>query len=233
MTSVLAVIPARGSSKGVPRKNIKELAGKPLIAHTIEPAREVERLTDIVVSTEDEEIAEIAKSYGAQVPFMRPKALAEDMALTYPVVMHALEEMERRRGASYDAVLLLQPTTPLRRASHIDQALDMLSSKPCDSVVSVVEISHYHPFHMKRLIGDRLVSYIDQGFEDMRPRQVLPPVYLRNGAIYLSRREVLVRDQSLVGPHCLGMVMAEEESVNIDGPLDFLLAAALIEGRVA
>ena len=232
MTSFLAVIPARGGSKSVPRKNIKELAGKPLIAHTIEPAREVERLTDIVVSTEDEEIADIARRCGAQVPFMRPKALAEDMAPTYPVVMHALEEMERRRGASYDAVLLLQPTTPLRRASHIDQALDMLSSRPCDSVVSVVEVSQYHPFRMKRLIGDRLVNYIDQGFEDMRPRQVLPPVYLRNGAIYLSRRESLFRDQSLVGPHCLGMVMAEEESVNIDGPGNFLLAEALIKREV-
>ena len=233
MSSVLAIIPARGGSKGVPRKNIKELAGKPLIGYSIDAAKEVSRLADIVVSTEDEEIAEVARELGADVPFMRPPELAEDLTPTYPVIMHVLSEMERLRGSEYSAVLLLQPTCPMRSAAHIDRALDMMTEEPCDSVVSVVEVSNVHPFRMKRLVGNRLINYIDQGFEDMRPRQVLPKVYLRNGAIYLNTRASLFRHEALVGAHCLGMVMDEEESVNIDGPLDFVLAEALLSGRSA
>ena len=232
MNSVLAIIPARGGSKCVPRKNVRVLAGKPLIAHSIEAANAVSQLTDLIVSTEDEEIAEIARKFGAEVPFMRPAELAEDLTPTYPVIMQSLQEMELRRGAQYDAVLLLQPTCPLRISAHIETSLEMLFSTSCDSVVSVVEVNNSHPFRMKRLVGNRLVNYIDQGFEDMRPRQVLPKVYLRNGAIYLSRRKSLDEYKALVGDHCLGMVMSEEDSVNIDSPLDFVLAEAILAGRV-
>ena len=231
MTSVLAVIPARGGSKGVPRKNLQNICGKPLIAYSIEAAKGVSRLTDIIVSTEDEEIAQVAVDHGADVPFMRPAELAEDLTPTFPVIMHALEQMEAARAAEYDAVLLLQPTCPLRTAAHIDTAIDMLLSENCDSVVSVLEVSNTHPFRMKRLVGNRLINYIDQGFEDMRPRQVLPKVYLRNGAIYLNRRQSLIDTQALVGDHCLGMVMDEEESVNIDGPLDLILAESMMQDR--
>ena len=231
MTSVLAVIPARGGSKGVPRKNLQNICGKPLIAYSIEAAKGVSRLTDIIVSTEDEEIAQVAVDHGADVPFMRPAELAEDLTPTFPVIMHALEQMEAARAAEYDAVLLLQPTCPLRTAAHIDTAIDMLLSENCDSVVSVLEVSNTHPFRMKRLVGNRLINYIDQGFEDMRPRQVLPKVYLRNGAIYLNRRQSLIDTQALVGDHCLGMVMDEEESVNIDGRLDLILAESMMQDR--
>ena len=231
MSSVLTVIPARGGSKGVPRKNIRTLAGKPLIAYSIEAANAVSQLSDLVVSTEDEEIAGIARELGAEVPSLRPAELAEDLTPTYPVIMYALEEMELRRGAQYDAVLLLQPTCPLRTSAHIETSLDMLHSAPCDSVVSVVEVSNTHPFRMKRLIDNRLVNYIEQGFEDMRPASGPPKVYLRNGAIYLSRRKSLFEYEALVGEHCLGMVMTDEDSVNIDGPLDFVLADAILAGR--
>ena len=231
MSSVLAIIPARGGSKGVPRKNVRVLAGKPLIAYSIEVAKAVVQLTDLIVSTEDEEIAGAARELGVEVPFLRPVELAEDLTPTYPVIMHALAEMELKRGAQYDAVLLLQPTCPLRTAAHIETALEMLFATPCDSVVSVVEVSNTHPFRMKRLVGDRLINYVEQGFEDMRPRQVLPKVYLRNGAIYLSRRDSLYESGSLVGEHCLGMVMSEEDSVNIDGALDFVLAEAILAKR--
>ena len=231
MTSILAVIPARGGSKGVPRKNLQNICGKPLIAYSIEAAKGVSRLTDIIVSTEDDEIAQVAIDHGADVPFMRPAELAEDLTPTFPVIMHALEQMETARAAEYDAVLLLQPTCPLRTAAHIDTAIDMLLSENCDSVVSVLEVSNTHPFRMKRLVGNRLINYIDQGFEDMRPRQVLPKVYLRNGAIYLNRRESFIGSQALVGDHCLGMVMDEEESVNIDGPLDLILAESMMQDR--
>jgi len=229
---ILAVIPARGGSKSVPRKNVANIAGKPLLAYTIEEALKVPRILDLVVSTDDQEIAGVARTLGAQVPFMRPSELATDHAQSAPVLRHCLLEMETLRGLRYDAVLMLQPTAPLRRASHIEVAIDMLATHECDSVVSVVSVAGYHPLRMKRLVGNRLINFIDQGFEDMRPRQVLPPVYIRNGAIYLSRRHVVADQEQVVGSVCLGFEMSAEESVNIDDRLDFKMAEILLSERV-
>ena len=224
MTGVLAVIPARGGSKSVPRKNIASLAGRPLIAYTIDAARASGCLDDIIVSTDDEEIAAVSRTFGANVPFMRPTDLATDTALTIDVVRHAVTTMEAARGSQYDHIVLLQPTSPLRRANDISDALAKLVSADCDSVVTVVDVDGYHPFRMKRLVGDKLINFIDQGFEDMRPRQVLPRVYIRNGAIYAARRAVIMEKGTLVGDDCRGIVMPAELSVNIDGPDDFRLA---------
>lgn len=228
---ILAVIPARGGSKSVPRKNIASIAGKPLLAYTVEEALKVAAITDLIVSTDDLEIAEVARSLGAMVPFLRPAELATDHAQSAPVLRHGVLEMEARRGVRYDAIMLLQPTTPLRQACHIQTAIDMLAAKDCDSVVSVVSVGGNHPFRMKRLVGDRLINFIDQGFEDMRPRQVLPPVYIRNGAVYLSRRHVVVDQEQVVGSVCLGFEMDAEESVNIDDRLDFKMAELLLGER--
>ena len=227
--SLLAVIPARGGSKGVPQKNITKLNGKPLITHTIDAAVESNICSDIIVSTEDAEIADIARDSGIEVPFLRPPELATDEAPTYPVVLHVLKTMESQFDKTYDYVLLLQPTCPFRKSHHILAAAELMRRQPCDSVVSVVELQDKHPFRMKRLIGNRLINYIDQGFEDMRPRQSLPKVYVRNGAIYLTTVPSLINDASLVGNNCLGMVMSEEESINIDTKLDFLVASAIME----
>lgn len=229
---VLAVIPARGGSKGVPRKNIQPLAGKPLIAYTIEAARASSRLTRVVVSTEDEEIAAVSRAHGADVPFMRPPELATDAARSLPVVQHAIREMERIDGRTYDIVVMLQPTTPLRQGTDIDRGIDLLISTGADSVVSVVDVEGHHPFRMKRLLEDgRLINYIDQGFEDMRPRQELPRVYLRSGALYVARRHVVMEAGSLVGADCRGIVVASERAVNIDTALDLVLASYLLERR--
>ncbi len=227
---ILAVVPARGGSKSVPRKNIAPIAGKPLIAYTIEEALKVPAITDLVLSTDDEEIASVGRSLGAQVPFLRPAELATDQAQSAPVLKHCLLYMEGQRGAQYDAVLMLQPTTPLRRAHHIERGIEMMKASPtCDSVVSVVSVEGNHPFRMKRLVGDQLINYIDQGFEDMRPRQVLPPVYIRNGAIYLSRRDVVAKQDQIVGKNCLGFEMPVHESVNIDDRLDFRMAELMLQ----
>jgi CMP-N-acetylneuraminic acid synthetase len=208
------------------------IAGKPLIAFTIAEALKTSLLTDLVVSTDDVEIATLARSLGAQVPFTRPAELATDDAESAPVLKHALDQMEARHGI-YDAVMMLQPTSPLRRSLHIEKAIRMMSSCDCDSVVSVVSVEGNHPFRMKRLIGDWIVNYIDQGHEDMRPRQELPPVYIRNGAIYLSRREIIAELGCTVGGKCLGLVMTSEESINIDNHLDLKLAEFLLEKRSA
>jgi len=228
---ILCVIPARGGSKSVPKKNIALIAGKSLLAYTVEEAEKVSAISDLIVSTDDEEIASVAVSLGVQVPFLRPSELATDHAQAAPVLMHALLEMETLKAKRYDAIMMLQPTTPLRLASHIQTAIDMLASSDCDSVVSVVSVGGNHPFRMKRLISDQLVNFIDQGFEDMRPRQTLPPVYIRNGAVYLSRRHVVVDQQQVVGAVCLGFEMRAEDSVNIDDRLDFKLAELLLLER--
>jgi CMP-N-acetylneuraminic acid synthetase len=202
-----------------------------LLAYTVEEALKVATLTDLIVSTDDLEIANIARSLGAMVPFLRPDELATDQAQSAPVLLHGLQEMEARRGVRYDAIMMLQPTTPLLKACHIETAIDMLTAHDCDSVVSVVSVGGNHPFRMKRLVDNRLVNYIDQGFEDMRPRQVLPPVYIRNGAVYLSRRHVVVDQEQIVGSVCLGFEMGVEESVNIDDRLDFKIAELLLSER--
>lgn len=228
---ILAVIPARGGSKSVPRKNIATLAGMPLLAFTVSEALRVDEITDLIVSTDDAEIADLARSMGIKVPFIRPPELATDDALTAPVLRHAILQMEALSEARYDAVLLLQPTSPLRRACHIKTAIDMFRETNCDSIVSVVSVMGNHPFRMKRLVGDRLVNFIEQGFEDMRPRQKLPPVYIRNGAIYLSRRYVIVDQQQVVGPVCLGFEMSPEDSINIDDAIDLKLAELILKAR--
>ena len=229
MKNILAVIPARGGSKGIPRKNIVKINDRPLIDYTIQAALQVSRINHVIVSTEDEEIASISRGLGAEVPFMRPNHLAVDQAQSAPVVIDALYRMEEINNIKYDAVLMLQPTSPLRTSKHIEKALDLFFSQECDSVVSVVSVGGTHLFRMKRLVDDRLVNYIDQGFWDMRPRQELPPVYIRNGSIYLIERDVLINKGQMIGEKCLGMVMGDKESINIDTPLDLKLAELLLE----
>jgi CMP-N,N'-diacetyllegionaminic acid synthase len=231
---VLGVIPARGGSKSVPRKNVALLAGKPLIAYTIEAALHAKVLADVVVSTDDETIADVARRAGALVPFKRPAELATDMAESVGVVLHALEQMEKINSAGYDGVMMLQPTTPLRRPEQIVRAVKMLEgADDADGVVSIVDVEGWHPFRMKRLVGDRVVNFIDQGFEDMRPRQVLPKVYIRSGSIYLIRKAALLRHRALVGPNTLGLVIEDHSAINIDSRIDLAVAEILMRGAQA
>ena len=221
---VLAVIPARGGSKGIKGKNIKDLGGKPLIAYTIEEALKSNLIHDCIVSTDDEKIAKVSREYGADVPFMRPDELSCDKSLSLPVVLHALEFMEKKNKFKYDAVIMLQATTPFKEVSDIDKAIIMLFENDADSVISVVNVDANHPLRMKRIVGNRLINYIDQGYENMRPRQELPPVYIRNGALYLAKRETLLEQNTFSGKNCLALEMPEEKSVNIDTFKDMLLA---------
>lgn len=223
------MVPARGGSKGVPRKNIADVAGRPLIAWTLEAARMAPSLTRVVVSTEDPEIARICRALGAEV-IARPHELALDSTPTLPVVQHALAQAEASDGRRYGAVVLLQPTTPLRTAEDIERGVALLRSSGAESAVSVVDVGGYHPLRMKRLEGDRLVNYVEQDGENMRPRQELPPVYLRNGAVYATRREVIDAG-ALVGRDCRGWVMPSDRSVNIDAPNDLIVADQLLRRR--
>ena len=172
-SKILAVIPARGGSKGIPQKNLTLIKDKPLISYTIEAAKKSKYITHFIVSTDDEKIAKVSKKYGADIPFMRPSSLATDDALTLSVVQHALVEMEKIKNIKYDYTLLLQPTSPFRSSSDIDDSIEIIVNSPFDSLVSVVDVEGYHPFRMKRIVGkDKLINLIDQGFEDMQPNRL-------------------------------------------------------------
>jgi N-acylneuraminate cytidylyltransferase len=220
---VLAVIPARGGSKGVPRKNVRLLGGRPLIAWSIDAALAATGPTRVVVSTDDDEIAAVAEQLGADVPFVRPAHLASDTASGLENAQHALAAVEEIEGEPYDALLLLQPTAPFRTAADIDGAVSLLAATGADSVISVVDVGGHHPARMKYLDGDRLVDPPFCEERENQNRQELPPMYIRNGAIYLTRAAVL-RAGSFKGDDCRAWIMPPERSVNIDTPADFELA---------
>lgn len=226
--NVLGVIPARGGSKSVPRKNLVLVNGKPLIAYTIEAAKQSQRLTHFVVSSEDDQIIAVAREYGAPVPFIRPAELATDKAPTLPVVQHAVTKMELLESTVFDVVVLLQPTTPLRLSEDIDKAVDKLLVSGADSVISVCDVGAYHPARMRLVIDDRLVELPMREPKEMLRRQDLPPVYIRNGAIYVVRRDVLMEKNSMVGKVSRPYIMPTERSVNIDSQLDLILAEILL-----
>jgi CMP-N-acetylneuraminic acid synthetase len=226
--NILGIIPARGGSKSVPHKNIALLNGKPMIAYTIEAAKKSQRLTEFLVSSENPEIIDVAKQYGAPVPFVRPAQLATDEAPTLPVVQHAVREMEALNDLTYDIIVLLQPTTPLRRPEDIDAAIDKLVATDADSVISVCEVGAYHPARMRQIIDDCLTELPIREPKEMLRRQDLPPVYIRNGAIYAVQRQVVMLQNSLIGKVSRPYIMPDEISVNVDSKLDFLMAEILL-----
>lgn len=222
---VLGVIPARGGSKGVPHKNIRNMLGAPLIAWTIDCANRSSVLTDSCVTTDDEAIMRIATQYGGRVPFRRPSELATDNALAIPTIQHATHAMEGWRNKKYDIVVMLQPTSPLKTPQDIDCALHMLLENPkADSVISIVDVGNNHPMKMKIFTNDLFINDYEKPKTENPPRQELPPVYIVNGVLYATRREILINEDSFAGQHCLGYVMPESRSINIDTECDFLIA---------
>jgi CMP-N-acetylneuraminic acid synthetase len=229
---ILAVIPARGGSKGVPRKNIYLVAGKPLIAYTLEAALAVRhRLHRLIVSTDDAEIAKVARRYGVDVPFMRPADLAGDGVPMFPVLQHAVRTVEAMDNVHLDWVLLLQPTAPFRTPQDIESALDLAAGGGCDSVISVVQVFAVHPNLMKRIENDRLLPFCIEEQEGTRRQDYQPPAYMRNGAIYLTRRAVLMEQNSIWGQVIRPYIMPEERSVSIDSEMDMKLAELMLAER--
>ncbi len=226
--NIVAVILARAGSKGIPKKNLAMLGDRPLVAHMIGHALNAGVEMDVVLSTESEEIAAVGRKWGAQVPFMRPSHLAEDTVESLPVVQHAVNCMEQIHNKEYAIIVYLQPNAPLCRPQDIKDCVDTLQKQPdAESCVTITGVQT-HPFKMKRLVdGRRVINYIDQGFEDMRPRQKLPPVYRRAGSVYASRRNVVMEKGTLVGDPCLGVEVPVETAIDIDLPMDLELARLL------
>lgn len=233
MAKVLAVIPARGGSKGVLRKNIRLVCGKPLIAYTIETALAVQYLFHrIIVSTDDEEIADVARRYGAEAPFTRPADLAGDGVPMLPVLQHAVRFVEVQDQIRLDWVFLLQPTAPLRTAEDIEAAIKLAQTGSCDSVISVVQVFAVHPILMKRIENDQLLPYCIEEKEGTARQDYQPPAYMRNGAIYLTRRDVLLGQNSIWGSVIRPYIMPPERSVSVDSELDLKLVQLLMEERL-
>jgi CMP-N,N'-diacetyllegionaminic acid synthase len=224
----VAIIPARGGSKGVPRKNIRPLHGKPLLAYTAEAARRACRLARVILSTDDAEIAEAGRACGLDVPFIRPAELARDDTPMLPVVQHAVAFLESR-GERFDAVCLLQPTNPMRRAEDIDACVELLEASGADSVFTVLPVpAEYNP-HWVYLRGPDGSLRLSTGeAAPISRRQELPPAYHREGGVYVVRRDVLMVGGSLYGARACGHLVDQARSVNIDLPEDWLRAESLL-----
>lgn len=232
---ILCVIPARGGSVGVPRKNIKPLHGRPLIYYPIMAAREAVNIDRFIVSTDDKEIADIAASFGAEVPFVRPDDLASGTTTLIYVMRHALHYFDAL-GEHFDAVLSLQATTPLISSATIDAVVEKFHSTGCDAVVTAAEIRHGHPLLSKKIVeGDKLVDFFPVPSDTIRyPRQRREPAYYCNGSIFLRDRHLL--DNLDPYSNCLGdspraVIIDGEEAINIDEKLDFRLAEFLMSER--
>jgi CMP-N,N'-diacetyllegionaminic acid synthase len=228
---VVAIVPARGGSRSVPRKNIKLMAGKPMIAYTLDAARACPAIARTIVSTEDEEIAEVARGLGAEVPFLRPMDLAGDAVTDLPVFHHALDWLARNEGLVPDIVVHLRPTAPLRRAEHIEQGLKLLIESGADSARSVCRAGQ-HPYKMWRFDDGWLSPYIkgDMAIPEAynMPRQKLPPAYVQNGSVDVAWRRTIMELNSMTGARIAGFEMPELDSVNVDSPMDFLFAELIL-----
>lgn len=214
---VLALIPARGGSKGLPRKNVLELSGKPMIAWSIEAAKGSRYIDNVVVSTDDDEIAAVSRKHGAEVPFMRPDSLAQDGSTTIDVAVHAVKQLP-----DYDVLVILQPTSPLRISEDIDQTLERMIDANTTSAVSVTEPAK-SPFWSYTVENDgRLATLIDEELASKR-RQDLPDAYVLNGAVYATCVREMIDCHCLVTADTVAHIMPPNRSLDIDTEFDFKL----------
>lgn len=221
---VLGIIPARGGSKGVARKNIRDLNGKPLIAHTIQAGIGTSVIDSVVVSTDDEEIAQVADEYGARVPFIRPSELATDEAPTAPVITHTLKELENT-GEEYETFVLLQPTSPLRTEEHIEEAYSIYQDSDYDSVISVYPT---HDTRWKRTPdGAKKINYTDAA----KRRQDRDPEYVTNGSIYITNVDQFLQAGETIAGKTGLYEMNEMNSIDIDTPFDLYLAEKIFRKK--
>lgn len=227
--NVVAVILARGGSKRLPGKNIRQLAGKPLIAYTIEAARGAKQVSRTFVSTDDPAIAAIAAGYGAEVPFRRPPELAQDDTPSIEALVHAVEHVESN-GAKIEAVVLLQPTSPMRQSRHIEEAIELYQSTGVDTVTAISPAAS-HPYWCWRAAGAEITPFFSRAHISMS-RHDLPPAFVENGAVYVVRRTVLTAG-SLYGERIAGYVMIGDDAIDIDTFEDFERAESILAERGA
>jgi len=227
----LALIPARGGSKGLPRKNVLEIAGKPLIAWTIEAALASDHIDAVVVTTDDPEIAELARAHGAEVPFLRPAELALDTSPSIDAVLHALDALAAD-GRTFDFLALLEPTSPLRAPGDIDRAIELLAANEADAdaVVSLGEVHMEHPSIVKRIADGRLEPYVVESAKVTR-RQDLDRAYFPYGVVYLSKVSSLRETKSFYPERAMPMLIERWQNYEIDDVYDMVCVDAILSYR--
>ena len=231
-SKILAIIPARGGSKGLPGKNIADLAGKPLIVWTIDAALKSQSIDRLIVSTDDQEIAKVAEKYGAEVPWMRSAELATDDS---PVIMTVIDTLKRLEKEGYfpDYVMLLQTTSPLRTAEDIDKSANLAFEKNADTVIGVCEAKE-HPYLAKKINEyGQLENFMDLPTSITQTnRQNYPPVYTINGTMYIVKTKVLLEKESFYGDNVIPYLMPQERSIDIDTPWDMQLAGIMMQNMM-
>lgn len=226
---IVGIIPARGGSKGIPRKNIKLLNGKPLIYYTINAAKKSKYLDKIYVSTDDKEIKKISQQYDAIVPSLRPKNLARDATPTLPVIQHMTKLLEKN-NEKIDYIITLQPTSPLRTSQDIDNTIDLLIETKDDAAVSVTQVKT-HPYLTAHLEGNKLNWLYCE--EKRGRRQDFPEIYALNGAVYATKRNILMEKHSLYGQDTRAYIMPPERSIDIDNIYHFTLVETIMKKGIS
>ena len=225
---VLGLIPAREGSKGVPHKNIRLLCGKPLLQYTAESALKSKYLSKVILSTDDDSIAELGKQCGLEVPFSRPKELAQDNTPMLPVVQHAINFCESA-GDYFDAICLLQPTNPLRKPEVIDACIELLHKENTTAVITMLSVpSAYNPHWVYFQNGSGLLKLSTGEEAPVSRRQDLPPAFHREGSVYVTKRDVVMKENSLYGKQLTGYLVDQEQTINIDTEQDWERAEALL-----
>ncbi len=236
-STVIGIITARGGSKSVPKKNIKEICGKPLIAWTIESALRAKNMDRLICSTDSEEIAEVARAYGAETPFIRPAEFAQDLTPDLPVFEHALGWLQEQEGSVPDAVVHLRPTGPMRTSEDIEAAIDLLLAHPeADSVRCVAE-APLHPVKTYKFEGERLLPFVPDEVVGIveaynQPRQKLPKAYASLAYLSTIWSRTILDGHSICGKHIIGMIVPEINCADINGPLDFEFARVVLAQRL-
>jgi CMP-N,N'-diacetyllegionaminic acid synthase len=231
---VVAIIPARGGSKGIPRKNLVPIKDKPLVAYSIEHALSASTVQRTIVSSEDPDILETARKWGAETPFVRPQDLAGDDVLDMPVFEHALRYLREKEGYEPDLVVHLRPTTPFRKPGWIDAAVNALAASPTADSVRSVSPPEQHPYRVFRIGAD---GFLDPIMKHEHPvpyllrRQELPPMYYYNCVIDVTRPATIFNKQSMTGDRILPWIMSVDDAFDIDTPRDLAIARALLESR--
>jgi CMP-N-acetylneuraminic acid synthetase len=232
---VLAVVPARGGSKGIPRKNLQLLGGRPLVAHAVAAARAATLVSRVLCSTDDQQIADAARQAGAEVPFLRPPELAQDTSEDWPVFVHALDWLQQHSAWVPDLVVNLRPTSPLRTPRHVDDAIRLLLESGADSVKAVC-LARQHPHKMwlrgpNALIEPFLKTAFRLGRGPDVPRAELEDVYWQNGVVDVTRYAVIREQGVMIGRRVAGLVTELDDSIDIDTPMDLALAELLFARR--
>lgn len=230
---ILALVTARGGSKGVPKKNIREVSGKPLLSYNIETAKKSEYIDRIIVSTDSEEIAAVAEEYDAEVPFMRPAKYAQDLSRDYPVLKHCLEWLQENENYEPDVVAHFRPTGPLLTANELNQSIEKFQQHPEADSLRSVKAASKNPYKMYETDGDYLTAFLEHPEIDEAynaPRQSLPEVLETTSDIGLCRRETIVKKESILGDRILPYEIPRP-TVDIDTPKELKLAELMIEER--